>query len=345
MVSCNSVLLCEMVRNLEFSRLVLGRLVRHKRSQLLESMTALLANPWFERVWTLQEVAFARKCMIICGQSKVDWETFGGAYNGTPQLRASKSAENLFRSRWWLYLSLRDVSPKQIALTRDEDTAETELELLAGIRNMKATVPHDRVYSLYSVFRAIGISLPSPNYRKDIAEVFREVTIAYIRNRQSLDIITITTPPKEGSGYPSWVPDWLTPSYNNPMLIWKLADYDAKRPRRIPTVTEKTGYNKLGVMGKYIGKIKETISCPLIGDSNLDRSQAWQNFMSSCLRWRRLIDNLDVLPSGNDPRPVEKIILRAYHTDIPRSGLQPWYHWAIHGGSQPPSVDGENLRH
>lgn len=324
---------------------MLGWLVRHKRSQLLESMTALLANPWFERVWTLQEVAFARKCVIICGQSKVDWVAFGGAYHGTPQLRASRPAEKLFRSRWWLYWSLRNASLEQIALTRDEDTAETELELLAGIRNMKATVAHDRVYSLYSVFRAMGISLPSPDYRKDIATVFIEATIAYIRNRQSLDIITITTPPEEGSGYPSWVPDWLTPSHNNPMLIWKLADYDAKRPRRIPTVTEKTRDNKLGVMAKSIGKIKKTISCPLVGDPNLDRSQAWQNFMSSCLRWRSLIDSLDVLPSGNDPRLVEKTLLRTYHSGISKSGLQPWYDWAVHRGSQPPSVDGENLRY
>ncbi|KAK4099069.1 hypothetical protein N658DRAFT_430897, partial [Parathielavia hyrcaniae] len=35
-----------------------------KSSRLLETLTGILNNSWFERVWTLQEVAFGRKCLV-----------------------------------------------------------------------------------------------------------------------------------------------------------------------------------------------------------------------------------------------------------------------------------------
>ena len=34
----------------------------------------ILASPWFQRVWTIQEVAFSRKAVVLCGQSEISWE-------------------------------------------------------------------------------------------------------------------------------------------------------------------------------------------------------------------------------------------------------------------------------
>ncbi|KAI5855095.1 heterokaryon incompatibility protein-domain-containing protein [Durotheca rogersii] len=325
-----------------------GALVRRKQAQLRASMVAILENPWFERVWTIQEVAFVRKCVIIHGRSSVDWESFCLAYMAEPRLRKSaRPAKDLIIPRWRLYLSLRGSSLQAIPTARFEgnEQAEFELGLLSDLRNMKATVAHDRIYSLYAVFQAMGLDLPAPDYRKDIAKVFEEVTLAYIRLRQNLNIIAITPPPDEGSGFPSWVPDWLTPGSNGAFGIWKLADFDVNTLSIAPVLTANTKDGKLGVMGKIIGTITKRICCPRIGDPGASKNQAYEELKSSCAHWRRSIDGLTAYPSGKDPRQIERVLLRSYHSDVPKSRLGTLYNWAVRDRSSapPPLVDDATL--
>ncbi|KAI1804248.1 heterokaryon incompatibility protein-domain-containing protein [Daldinia bambusicola] len=322
-----------------------GFLVKRKCMQLLESMAVILENPWFERVWTIQEVAFGRKCVIICGKSGVNWESFCEAYMAEPRLRGPRgSLGNLIPPRWKLYLSLRGSSLQAIPQTRFEGDGQIkfELELLSGIRNMKATVAHDKVYSLYAVFQAMGIHLPSPDYGKDVTQVFEEATLAYIRSRQNLNIIAITLPPDISSGFPSWVPDWLTPGRNGSALIWKISDFNTQYHSTTPILTDNTRDGRLGVMGTVIGKIIRRFHCPLIFGQGLSRSQVYQEVISTCLNWRRLIDSLAKYSSGKDISLVRQTLLRPYHANVPRSKLGALYHWCIRGDDTSPPED-ENL--
>jgi hypothetical protein len=41
-----------------------------------EMIEALLQRPWFSRVWVLQEVAFAKEVVVLCGDKEVGWESF-----------------------------------------------------------------------------------------------------------------------------------------------------------------------------------------------------------------------------------------------------------------------------
>ncbi|KAI0180955.1 heterokaryon incompatibility protein-domain-containing protein [Hypoxylon sp. FL1284] len=319
-----------------------GVLARHKRSQLVDSMTAILKNPWFERVWTMQEVAFGRKCVIIQGQSSVDWESFCRAYIAEPNLRGSgRTAGDLILHRWRLYLSLRGSSLQKIPRARFEGAKQVDFELglLAEIRNMQATVPHDKIYSLYAVFQTMGVSLPDPDYEKDVTTVFVEATEAYIRSRQSVDIIAIIPPTVDRPGLPSWVPDWLSRNRSNPSLIWKIADTRTKRLHAAPLLTENTGDGKLGVMGKTVGKIAKTICCPLIGDPYFTTETGYAEALSSCVAWRSLIDGIDAYPSGKDSRDIERTLLRPYHTNVARGPLGEWYRWAMHCSGTAPPVD------
>ncbi|OTB13131.1 hypothetical protein K445DRAFT_320317 [Daldinia sp. EC12] len=319
-----------------------GFLVKRKCSQLRKSMTNILENPWFERVWTIQEVAFGRKCVMICGKSSVDWEAFCGAYMAEPRLRGPRgSSGDLILPRWKLYLSLRGSSLQAIPQSRFEGDGQVrfELELLSGIRNMKATIAHDKVYSLYSVFQAMGIHLPNPDYGKDVMRVFEEATLAYIRSRKNLNIIAITLPPDISSGSPSWVPDWLTPGRNGSALIWKIADFDTQYHSTTPILTDSTRGSKLGVMGKLIGKINRRFKCPLIFDEGLSQGQAYQEVVSGCLDWRHSISSLTKYSSEKDPILIRQTLLRPYHADVPRSKLSALYQWCLRGDDTSPPED------
>lgn len=208
---------------------------------------------------------------------------------------------------------------------------------------MKATIAHDKVYSLYSVFQAMGINLPSPDYGKDAVKVFEEATLAYIRSRQNLNVIAITLPPGPSSGSPSWVPDWLTPGRNGSALIWKITDFDAQYHSTTPILTDNTRDGRLGVMGKVIGKINNRIRCPLVLDQALSHIQAYQEVISACLDWRHSISSLTRYSPGKDPKLVGQALLRPYHANVPNSKLGALYRWALHGDGTSPPEDSKCL--
>lgn len=328
---------------------ITGLLVKHQTSRLLDSLLAILNNPWFERVWTLQEVAFGRKCTIILGRHNLNWESLCRGYLAIPTRGPDRLREtDRLLSRWKLYLQLRGRSLDAIPPSRfrGEHQIQAELQLLAEIRNMKATIPHDRVYSLHALFQVMGLDLPSPDYRKDVAAVFEDATLAYVRCRQSLAIINITPPPAESSGFPSWVPDWLTPGRYNEPLIWSLAEFGAKPPAAAaPTLTQNTGHGKLGVMGKRVGVVTKQVCCPLVGEAGLPRDVIYQQFVEGCLEWRRLMEGLTAsgYPSGKGRKKIQSTLLWRFHPAVSRIGLLPWYRWLIDAGGEMPAVDGECL--
>jgi hypothetical protein len=42
----------------------------------VEAIPALLSRPWFERVWTMQELYLSHSPLIICGPATIDWTAF-----------------------------------------------------------------------------------------------------------------------------------------------------------------------------------------------------------------------------------------------------------------------------
>jgi hypothetical protein len=38
-----------------------------------QSLTDILARPWFQRIWTVQEATLARHTTLICGDHRVTW--------------------------------------------------------------------------------------------------------------------------------------------------------------------------------------------------------------------------------------------------------------------------------
>lgn len=43
------------------------------------AIAALMKRPWFSRWWVVQEVVFAKKAVLYCGQEEIDWKDFADA--------------------------------------------------------------------------------------------------------------------------------------------------------------------------------------------------------------------------------------------------------------------------
>ncbi|KAF4886001.1 ATP-dependent RNA helicase eIF4A [Colletotrichum fructicola] len=206
-------------------------------------------TPWFTRVWTLQEVAFARKCTVMCGRLTKNWagldQRLMSDINKLPgdlmyhlNLLESKtlasrlvkggfdsslvdSAVNFFGNGYFMPLTTR----KKTSVDRAELT-----QLLYSIRNFQCTNFHDKVFAIYGILGAVldidvAAELPAVDYSRPVAEIFALVSTACTRSLKSLDLIILTLPPSTNGGcsaFPSWVPDWLSEAkWSSPKLRYR----------------------------------------------------------------------------------------------------------------------------
>ena len=142
------------------------------------SLIATIDSAWCYRVWTLQELIFARSAVLVAGRTKITCEV----------LRMERchpmQSESLlkFTAMMLRRLNLRsDLGAWTSApnLFTIMDLAEF-LSTSFAISN--ATDSRDYVYALQGIFGAARLSPPVPNYEKSMAEVFQDMTIAAIES-------------------------------------------------------------------------------------------------------------------------------------------------------------------
>ena len=174
-------------------------------------------NPWFERVWVVQEAVLASRAMVLIGDWEVDWAAIGDAaswfqtkgYALPAVLKYElQDQQDLLPVAKAVSVWKQCSSPgKQIAL----------LDLLQAFRNRLATDPRDKVYATFGIateladVEAHGFhQLLEPDYEKPVLDVYRDVARFLIIEHGSLDVLSDAGLPLEPSwpSWPSWVPDW-----------------------------------------------------------------------------------------------------------------------------------------
>jgi hypothetical protein len=90
-------------------------------------------------------------------------------------------------------------------LRRDRITA-----IMEQMRYSKTKEPHDNVFAIYAILRERGLKIPEPDYKKPVAEVYRETAVAMIQTEGYRDLFLQIGLPKSAriSDLSSWVPDW-----------------------------------------------------------------------------------------------------------------------------------------
>ena len=194
----------------------------------------LLNSPWFERVWVVQEVAVARRLVVVCGTREVEGKYFG---------RLHKRILSRVR-RGALQRRLTELGPLLSYMSAESSQQQKPelLSLLQTFRPWKASVPHDKIYAL------LGLSADgpdaaqlAPNYRLSVEVLYQRVVEYMVSRYKSLTILTYATGnaptsilPQSGGwtswlrnrmnlpqGLPSWCPDWREPYtyYKPPELL------------------------------------------------------------------------------------------------------------------------------
>ena len=163
-------------------------------------LSELAQNPWFRRVWVIQEVAVAREVIVQTGRTTISWSTFSAALEKFGDRHEMKSV-------------IEAVSTiNNIRTARSQRPYYMDLfVLLERFRYCLATNERDKVYAL------LGLTSTSlaqekvvqvvPDYSKSVLDIYRSLTRHYINKRKNLDIISHAALSNHVP-IPSWVPDW-----------------------------------------------------------------------------------------------------------------------------------------
>lgn len=135
--------------------------------------------PWFERLWTLQEIVLNNHSILFYGSIAVKFSAVRRLDEKLYDLQEKnldfQNAYTEFWSGFGPYLLAR------MRLTR-RISRETGVKPFSfhNIRRLETSNPKDKVFAIQGLLEAQGVSLPPPDYAKPLARICREAFMALI---------------------------------------------------------------------------------------------------------------------------------------------------------------------
>jgi hypothetical protein len=261
-------------------------------------LEVLFKQPYWRRVWIVQEFALARMIHLVWGTRALP----------LPILKAICEANKI----WTLaFVQIGDSAPvsseiwQSMMFNRTEAffmTLKNEIssnhqrpllsDLLHRVRStgmdMSATDPRDHIFALLGLVGDAGELEIRPDYSKPVAKVYVDVAKKMLVAGH-LSILSLASGSSTVPDLPSWVPDWTSPIYQSVLSQGRYGNLFAASGPSSPSV--KTGYPDCHSSIIIEGALLDTIaSCTTYRavESDLHYSEHQQ-------RWYADLDHLATL--------------------------------------------------
>ncbi|XTI91300.1 hypothetical protein V2W45_716603 [Cenococcum geophilum] len=170
----------------------------------------LFQNPWFRRVWVIQEVVLASSIRMICGKWLVEWNDLYSAVETIDNEFCTSSAYSSLSTPWNNFLEL--------AKHREWEARKTRwalIGLLETFRYAESTLARDRLFGLLG-FAADGQNPAfEPDYKSSLETIICRFAHAFIEQGKIMLLLYragLSAASKEHAAlFPSWIPDWTVP--------------------------------------------------------------------------------------------------------------------------------------
>lgn len=188
-----------------------------------QSFNNFYNRPWFGRLWIVQEIAFSKEVVILCGSrtttmpwATVDQNVISSESEYHQLLPYPIGFLNCFtiatiRDRIWI----RSAHPGRLAASlgiRPEDLPAGKdfdpIDIIAYTKTFECCDPKDRFFALYGLLKSMFNWSEEPNYSLTVHEVYTDMTRLLIKRDRSLRILSGSLLRHDDSAWPSWVPDW-----------------------------------------------------------------------------------------------------------------------------------------
>ncbi|KAH7327498.1 heterokaryon incompatibility protein-domain-containing protein [Rhexocercosporidium sp. MPI-PUGE-AT-0058] len=217
----------------------------------LNIMDAFFNQPYWKRVWIIQEVTVASRVTIVWGNAEIPWEVVAKALsvwkmmeisNGPRQTRGFTNALHLLE-----FHDHGNVKPQPISL----------LDAISWSHQTLSTDPRDRIFALLGLCHDGPRFVPVPNYKQSLEAIMTDMVLSMMRYTKSLDLICL-----KGVGVkrpasmklPSWVPN-IVDLWSRSLTIQEKSFFDWKSVNSFMPVLDGSDATTLKVKGKFLGKI------------------------------------------------------------------------------------------
>jgi hypothetical protein len=169
----------------------------------LSTSQPLLSSNWmditsrryFTRLWTLQEVALARRATLVCGKDSAHWSQLRQELNHLLHLQLLPPVFHFDHSIY--------SSPNKL------------MELLLFAQTCQASDPRDKVFGLLGLLPSGKIGDLGADYNMSVEDVYIRVALHLVSHLGWMSVLhQAGLENRDGSlldFLPSWVPDWSTP--------------------------------------------------------------------------------------------------------------------------------------
>ncbi|KAH7174235.1 heterokaryon incompatibility protein-domain-containing protein [Fusarium flagelliforme] len=229
------------------------------------AFTDFFNRPWFQRMWTVQEIIQARKALVLCGEYSLDWEYISaaarwycfkakGLHEEHPRdVNGACLVTQMTTIPWRARLG-SEYRPELLGQKTRPTCKWAMRDLLEALRPRLATDPRDKVFALVGISE-IGMddTKMAVDYSKSVRDVFTQATDAIIKNDPSdLNVIWPARQRNDDDDWPSWVPDWRLKTGTG--CAYGIGEpLKGSQPGRHVYIPAEPGC--LAVRGKIIGKV------------------------------------------------------------------------------------------
>ncbi|KAF5707133.1 heterokaryon incompatibility het-6 [Fusarium globosum] len=168
----------------------------------------LSGNPYFSRIWVVQEIASAKQALVLYHRQAMRWSFF------------HRNLQGLSSKRWMRHFG----SPRQI------DDARGFLTLLEDTRNCNASDPRDKIFALLGLWE----KPIEPDYTVSPQAVYTGLASTLIKDENwkvAAQLLDMASDDRSMLGLPSWVPDWSRKSQRSYQRKWRSSFPFSSPPR------------------------------------------------------------------------------------------------------------------
>jgi len=222
----------------------------------------LLARAWFQRKWVIQEVAYARQALLMCGHQTLPWDSiadltrrlhyFSMAHTVSADLGCVNDEAQIAYQHVTIMRAFRAMQEP------DGSPNPTLLDLLVLVRQFKCTDPRDHIFAIHSFcseWESHEHNFPI-DYTQAAEETYRRFAAWSIFGKSSLRLFSVPTDPFQQSklDLPSWVPDFTRLDRVNPLISYEVCPYKATAGTS-PIVRLSYNDSILHISGKVIDRV------------------------------------------------------------------------------------------
>jgi len=189
----------------------------------------LARNPWFDRMWVVQEVSLASSIRVLYGRTEIQWECLAAALSRAITYPAIGSLLETTRDPNTRHFEPTGVANIQRMIHFQNKIRESNIGLLSFVPTLfecdtfKSTDPRDKIFSIQGFCIYIINSKIIPNYKKPTFKVYMATAKHLLKQENPLRLLSyagigyFTKPNSKfrnkkyqnpaGKRLPSWCPD------------------------------------------------------------------------------------------------------------------------------------------